>query len=105
MMSRDGGVVFLAQGYGSFNLVNIEVPTAPDHISVAPAFETGFHRGTALGLACATRSVDLLEGPDLKSLFSEPIDSLGRDVSIHDHSVAGFPGPDNDHPEPVAELR
>src|SRR5262245_37005469 len=97
-------MVLLAQQHRGFNLVDGEVTAAPDDVTVASAFEAGLHRGTAFGLACATRSLDLLEELDAIALLPEPVDSIGRDVGIHNDAAAGLPGPDNDHPELVPKL-
>jgi hypothetical protein len=51
----------------------------------------------AFGLAHAIRSLDFLEELDAIALLPEPLDSLGRDVGIHNDAAAGFPGSDDDH--------
>ena len=47
------------------------------------SFEAGLCRGTAFGLACMTRNLDLLEERDAIALLPKPVDALGRDVGIH----------------------
>jgi hypothetical protein len=97
-------MVLLAQHDRGFDLVYGEVPAAPDYVAVASALETGLRRGTAFGLARATRGLDLLEWLDAIALPPEPIDSLSRDVGIHNDTAAGLLDPDNDHPELVSKL-
>ena len=97
-------MVLLAQHYRGFDLVDGEVPAAPDHIAVASALEADFRRGTAFGLARATRGLDLLEELDAIALLPEPVDSLGRNVGIHNDAAAGLLGADDDHPELVPKL-
>jgi hypothetical protein len=53
---QDLGMVLLAQHDRRFDLVDGEVPAAPDHVAVASAFEASLRRGTAFGLACASIS-------------------------------------------------
>jgi hypothetical protein len=55
-------------------------------------------------LALATRCVDRLEEFDAIAPFPQPLDALGRDVGVHDHTVTGLAGPDNDYPELVPEV-
>src|SRR6478609_761814 len=97
-------MVFLTQHHRGFDLVDSEVPAAPDYVAVASALEAGLCSGAAFGLACATRSLDLLEQLDGIALLPEPVDSLGRDVGVHNDAAAGLPGPDDDHPELVPKL-
>src|SRR5262245_60877914 len=97
-------MVFLAQHDCRFDLVDSEISTAPDHVSVASSLEACLGRGTAFGLARATRSLDLLEELDAVAFVAQPIDSLGRDVGIHDDAVTALAGSDDDHPELVPEL-
>ena len=101
---EDLGMVLLAQHDRGFDLVDGEVPAAPDHVAVASALEARLRSGTAFGLAFATRGVDLLEELDAIALLPEPVDSLCRDVGIHNDAAAGLPGPDDDHPELVPKL-
>jgi len=68
------------------------------------SFEAGLCRGTAFGLACMTRNLDLLEERDAIALLPKPVDALGRDVGIHNDAAASFLGPDDDHPELVPKL-
>ena len=66
--------------------------------------DAGFCRGTAFGLARATRSLNLFEELDAIALRPEPADSIGRDVGIHNDVMAGLPNPDDDNPEFVPKL-
>jgi hypothetical protein len=101
---EDLGMVLLAQHDRGFDLVYGEVPAAPDHVAVASALEAGLHRGTAFGLARATRALDLLKELDAIALLPESIGSLGRDVGIHNDAAADLPDSDDDHPELVPKL-
>ena len=58
----------------------------------------------AFGLARTTLGLDLLEELDPVALLPEPVDSLGRDVGIHDDPASGVLGPDDDHPELIPKL-
>jgi hypothetical protein len=101
---EDLGMVFLAEHNRGFDLVDGEVPAAPDYVAVASTLEPGLCRGTAFGLACATRSLDLLEELNAIALFPKPVDALGRDIGIHNDAMASLPGTDDDHPELVPKL-
>jgi hypothetical protein len=101
---EDLGMVFLAQHDRGFDLVDGEGPAAPDYVAVASALEAGLCRGTAFGLACATRSLDLLEELDAIALLPEPVDALGGDVGVHNEAAAGLLGTYDDHPELVPKL-
>jgi hypothetical protein len=102
---EDLGMILLTQHHGSFDLVDREVPAAPDHVPVASALEAGFHCGTAFGLPRATRDLDLLEELDAITFLPEPVDTIGWDVGIDNDAMAGLAGPDDDYPKLVAQLR
>jgi hypothetical protein len=108
MWERDAlenlGMVLLAQHHRGLDLVNAEVPAAPNHVAVASTLEASLCPGTAFGLACATRSLDLFEELDAIALLPKPVDAVGRDVGIHNDAAAGLPGPDDDHSELVPKL-
>jgi hypothetical protein len=70
----------------------------------ASALEAGLRRGSTFGLARAPRGLDLLEDLNAITLLPQPVDSLSRDVGIHNDAVAGLPSPDDDHPELVTKL-
>jgi hypothetical protein len=97
-------MVFLAQHHRGFDLVDGEVPPAPDDVAVASALKPSLYRRTAFGLARATRGLDLLEEFDSIALLPKPVGALGRDVGIHNDAVAGLSGPHDDHPEFVPKL-
>jgi hypothetical protein len=97
-------MVLLAQHHGGLDLLDGEIPTAPDHVAIASTLETGLRRGTTFSLARATRGVDLLEELNAIALLPQPVDLLSGDISIHNDAAAGLPDPDNDHPELVPKL-
>jgi hypothetical protein len=97
-------MVFLAQHHRNFDLVDGEVPAAPDYIAVASALEPSLCRGPAFSLARAARSLDLLEERNAIALLPKPVGALGRDVGIHNDTVARFLGPHDNHPKLVPKL-
>jgi hypothetical protein len=66
--------------------------------------EPGLRRGTAFGLARATRRFDLLEEFDAIPFLPEPVDPVGRNIGIHNDAAPSLPGPDNNYPELVPKL-
>src|SRR5690349_12063261 len=98
------GVVFLTHHHCGFDLIDAEIPAAPDHVTVAPAPDAGLRSGTAFGLPLATRGFDLLEELDAVPLFLEPVDPVSRDVGIHNDTAASLPGPDDDYPELIPKF-
>jgi hypothetical protein len=101
---EDLGMVFLAHHDRGLDLVDGEVPAAPDHVAVASPLEAGLRRGTAFSLSRATRGLDLLEELDAIALLPEPVDALGGDVGVNNDAAAGLLGTYDDHPELVPKL-
>jgi len=71
----------------------------PKNVAVTSAFEAGLRRGTAFGLARATRRFDLLAEFDAIPFLPAPVDPVGRNIGIHNDAAPSLPGPDNNYPE------